>query len=135
MGAERPGGSNKLCDSSHDTPLPPALQRYNSPSPSFETSDEETSPLDRSIQNQIDPALNFQSPFHNASNSQAAITSQALTTSTSMSIERGRRPSGANPSDSIKESRTLKDLPRLGQLNKEAMLMVRNSVATPFRIH
>jgi hypothetical protein len=135
MGAKSPGGSNQLCDWSHEAPLLPALQHYNPPSPSFETSDEETSPFDRSIQDQIDPALNLQSPFHNASKSQAPVTSQALTTSTSMSTERGRRPSGANPSDSIEDSRTLKDLPRLGQLNGEVMLMVLNSVATPFCIH
>jgi hypothetical protein len=135
MGAESPGCSNQLCDWSHDAPLLPALQRYNPPSPSFETSDEETSPFDRSIQDQIDPALKLQSPFHNASKSQAPVTSQALTSSTSMSTERGRRPSGANPSDSIEDSRTLKDQPRLGQLNSEVMLMVLNSVATPFCIH
>ena len=119
MGAENHGGT---CN--WPSP-PPALLCYHSPSPSFETSSS-----DRSIQYQIDPALGRQSPLHDASNSQPVVISQASTRSTSMSIERGHRPSSANLSDGIEDCRTLSP----EQSNEEGMSMVRNSVATPFCI-
>ncbi len=124
MGAESPGSNDQPCDWPHNEALSTtALQYYGPRSLSFETSDEETFPFDHSIQDQIDPALKLQSPLRNASNSEAGATSQALTTS--MSIEGGPPPSGANAFG------ILKDLPRLEKLNEEAILMVRNSVATP----